>query len=104
MESNVVNPVSGIYRATEDYVHAIEVKNASRLLFVAGTMGLDADGMAPPSLNQQLALISPPVRIRVGLSHSRPDSLIAQPHPGYYYVCRLSVPNCEDMTAPWPAG
>jgi enamine deaminase RidA (YjgF/YER057c/UK114 family) len=57
MESNVVNPVSGIYRATEDYVHAIEVKNASRLLFVAGTMGLDADGMAPPSLNQQLALI-----------------------------------------------
>jgi|SRR5882757_4276341 len=57
MEANVVNPVDGIYRATEDYVHAMEVKNASRLLFIAGTMGLDADGMAPPSLNEQLALI-----------------------------------------------
>lgn len=51
------NPVDGIYRATNDYVHAIEVYAARRLLFVSGTMGLDADGRPAPNLDGQLALI-----------------------------------------------
>jgi len=40
----VRNPASGIYPATDDYVHALEVRDAERLLFVSGTMGLDATG------------------------------------------------------------
>ena len=32
------NPTDGIYPATEDYVHAMEVEGARRLLFVSGTM------------------------------------------------------------------
>ena len=51
------NPSDGIYAATPDYVHAVEVSSIQRLLFVSGTMGLDADGHAPASLDEQLALI-----------------------------------------------
>jgi len=51
------NPRDGIYAATPDYVHAVEVSGVQRLLFVSGTMGLDIDGRAPPSLDEQLSLI-----------------------------------------------
>jgi 2-iminobutanoate/2-iminopropanoate deaminase len=51
------NPSQGIYAATPDYVHAIEVQHPQRILFVAGTMGLDEHGTAPPSLDRQLELI-----------------------------------------------
>ena len=51
------NPTESIYAATPDYVHAMEVVNPSRLLFVSGTMGLDADGHAGRDLKDQLDLI-----------------------------------------------
>ena len=51
------NPTDGIYRATDDYVHAMEVVNPGRFLFVSGTMGLDAEGRAAEGLDAQLALI-----------------------------------------------
>jgi len=50
-------PMRGIYPATPDYVHAIEVRHPGRLLFVSGTMGLDALGHAGRNLDEQLALI-----------------------------------------------
>jgi hypothetical protein len=34
------NPSDGVYAATDDYVHGIEVRGAERLLLIAGTMGL----------------------------------------------------------------
>ncbi|WP_258159788.1 RidA family protein [Rhizobium sp. TH2] len=51
------NPTEGVYPATPDYVHAMEVSNPSRLLFVSGTMGLDAVGNAGRDLKEQLDLI-----------------------------------------------
>lgn len=51
------NPTVGIYPASDDYVHAMEVRNPSRFLFVAGTMGLDATGVAGKDLATQLDLI-----------------------------------------------
>lgn len=51
------NPADGIYRATPDYLHAMEVGGVERFLFVSGTMGLDANGQAPANLEAQLALI-----------------------------------------------
>ncbi|MEE1610114.1 RidA family protein [Microvirga sp. CF3016] len=57
MELTVRNPKDGIYPATDDYVHALEVAGAQRLLFISGTMGLDASGVAPDSLDEQLRLI-----------------------------------------------
>lgn len=57
MKKKELNPVDGIYVATRDYVHAIEVSGASRQLFVSGTMGLAEDGSAPASLDEQLDLV-----------------------------------------------
>ena len=47
MTFTVRSPAEGIYPATDDYVHAMEVTNPGRFLFVSGTMGLDAEGRAP---------------------------------------------------------
>ena len=44
METIVRNSAAGIYAATPDYVHALEVRNPSRFLYVSGTMqGLDTN-------------------------------------------------------------
>lgn len=50
------NP-AGIYPATPDYIHALEVRQPNRILYVAGTMGLDAQGVPGKTLEQQLELI-----------------------------------------------
>ena len=57
METETHNPTEGIYAATDDYVHAIEVRDPSRFLFVAGTMGLDPAGVPGESLDAQLDLV-----------------------------------------------
>ncbi|MBB2687710.1 UNVERIFIED_ORG: enamine deaminase RidA (YjgF/YER057c/UK114 family) [Rhizobium etli] len=57
MEMIERNPMTGIYPASPDYIHALEVKQPSRLLFVSGTMGLDKAGMAAADLDGQLALV-----------------------------------------------
>jgi enamine deaminase RidA (YjgF/YER057c/UK114 family) len=57
METIPHNPGEGVYAATGDYVHALEVRGAERLLFVSGTMGLDADGVAGAALEEQLELV-----------------------------------------------
>lgn len=57
MKTVVRNPTEGVYPATGDYVHALEVQGAQRLLFVAGTMGLDAAGNPGRTLEAQLDLI-----------------------------------------------
>ncbi|MBY2919996.1 RidA family protein [Rhizobium leguminosarum] len=57
METIARNPANGIYAASPDYIHALEVRHPSRLLFVSGTMGLDQQGMAAADLEGQLDLI-----------------------------------------------
>ncbi|MGO7741264.1 hypothetical protein ACC733_38915, partial [Rhizobium johnstonii] len=39
------------------YIHALDVRQSSLLLFVSGTMGLDQQGMAAADLEVQLELI-----------------------------------------------
>jgi enamine deaminase RidA (YjgF/YER057c/UK114 family) len=51
------DPTDGIYPTTADYVHAMEVRDPQRLLFVAGTMGLDPAGRPGADLAEQLELI-----------------------------------------------
>ncbi|WP_440067117.1 RidA family protein [Streptosporangium sp. OZ121] len=51
------DPTDGVYASTDDYVHAMEVRNAQRLLFVSGTMGLDPAGAAGATLDEQLDLV-----------------------------------------------
>jgi 2-iminobutanoate/2-iminopropanoate deaminase len=57
MKMIVRNPTQGIYPASADYVHAMEVQNPQRILYVAGTMGLDPNGVAGKTLSEQLELI-----------------------------------------------
>jgi 2-iminobutanoate/2-iminopropanoate deaminase len=57
METLVHDPTDGVYGAGPDYVHALELRGAARLLLVSGTMGLDPAGAAGATLAEQLELI-----------------------------------------------
>lgn len=57
MRQQIINPTDGIYAATPDYVHALEVGGPERFLFVSGTMGLEPSGTAPAGFAEQLELI-----------------------------------------------
>ena len=48
MEQIPHNPSEGVYSTGGDWVHAMEVRGAARMLFVSGTMGLRPDFTAPP--------------------------------------------------------
>ncbi len=48
---------TGLYPATSDYTHALELSDFQRIVFVAGTMGLEKDGDAPASIDRQLEMI-----------------------------------------------
>ena len=56
MKTLIHNP-KGIYPVAPDYAHALEVQNPNRFLYVSGTVGLDAAGVAAKDLTEQLALI-----------------------------------------------
>ncbi len=53
METIPHSPIEGVYPPDGDYVHAMEVRAAERLLFVSGTMGLGADGTPGATLADQ---------------------------------------------------
>jgi 2-iminobutanoate/2-iminopropanoate deaminase len=76
MEAIVRNPVEGVYPATADYVHAMEVNKAERLLFVSGTMGLDAQGRAGRNLAEQLELIWNNIRTILGSANMTTDNIV----------------------------
>lgn len=56
MVQTVHDPDDGVY-PSDDYVHAVEVTGAQRLVFVSGTMGLRPDGTPGETLGEQLELI-----------------------------------------------
>lgn len=51
------NPTEGVYATGGDWVHAMEVRCADRLLFVSGTMGLRPDFSVPATLEEQLECV-----------------------------------------------
>jgi 2-iminobutanoate/2-iminopropanoate deaminase len=57
MELTQHSPAAGVYAATSDYIHALEVRAAERFLFVSGTMGLRPSGTAGVGLADQLELV-----------------------------------------------
>jgi 2-iminobutanoate/2-iminopropanoate deaminase len=70
------NPIDGIYPATDDYVHAMEVRGAERLLFVAGTMGLDPSGRPGADLAAQLDLIWHNIRTILASAGMTVDNIV----------------------------
>ena len=76
MQMIVRNPTQGIYPATGDYVHAMEVREPKRLLYVAGTMGLDERGVAGKSLGEQLDLIWRNIRTILASADITVDNIV----------------------------
>lgn len=76
METIIRNPTAGIYPATGDYVHALEVRGAGRLLFVAGTMGLDTDGTPGKTVELQLELIWSNIRTILASADMTLDNIV----------------------------
>jgi enamine deaminase RidA (YjgF/YER057c/UK114 family) len=70
------NPADGVYPATDDYVHAMEVRGAERLLFVAGTMGLDPSGKPGADLAGQLDLIWSNIRTILASAGMTVDNVV----------------------------
>ena len=70
------SPTKGVYAPTADYAHAIEVREPSRLLFVAGTMGLDSEGVAGKSLDEQLDLVWNNIRVILAAANMTVDNIV----------------------------
>ncbi len=76
MEVIARNPTKDIYAATPDYIHALEVRNPSRFLYVAGTMGLDKSGAAGKTLDEQLTLIWANLRAILASANMTVDNIV----------------------------
>ena len=76
MQMTPRNPADGIYQATADYVHAMEVTDARRLLFVSGTMGLDERGSAPEGIDDQLSLLWSNIRRILAEANMTTDNIV----------------------------
>ncbi len=76
MQTEPRNPTVGIYPASLDYVHAMEVRGAERLLFVAGTMGLDPDGAPGATLEEQLDLVWSNIRAILDSAGMTVDNIV----------------------------
>jgi enamine deaminase RidA (YjgF/YER057c/UK114 family) len=70
------SPTEGVYPAADDYVHAMEVRGAERLLFVAGTMGLDPSGTPGTSLAEQLDLLWSNIRTILASAGMTVDNIV----------------------------
>ena len=70
------SPTTGVYATGDDYAHAIEVRDASRLVFVAGTMGLDSDGAPGETLDKQLELVWANIRVILGAAEMTVDDIV----------------------------
>ncbi|MFP3963699.1 RidA family protein [Actinomadura fulvescens] len=76
MEISVHNPTSGVYPATSDYVHAIEVRGVERTLYVSGTMGLDPSGAAGATFDEQLDLVWSNLRTILASADMTVDNIV----------------------------
>ncbi|MGI5127701.1 RidA family protein [Pseudonocardia sp. CA-107938] len=57
MEIRTHNPDDGVYATGGDWVHAVEVREPQRIVYLSGTMGLAADSTPGADLAAQLELV-----------------------------------------------
>jgi enamine deaminase RidA (YjgF/YER057c/UK114 family) len=76
MQTITHDAVAGAYAPTADYAHAVELRSAERLLFTAGTMGLDPAGAAGASLDDQLALVWANLRAILAAADMTVDDIV----------------------------
>ena len=76
MELILHNPTEGVYSTGGDWVHAMEVRGAERLLFVSGTMGLRSDFSAPETLDEQLVFVWDNIRAILASAGMTTDNIV----------------------------
>ena len=76
MEIVTHSPTEGIYAATGDYAHALEVRAPQRFLFCSGTMGLDSSGVPGTSLADQLDLVWSNIRAILASAEMTVDNIV----------------------------
>jgi enamine deaminase RidA (YjgF/YER057c/UK114 family) len=69
-------PSAGVYPTGADYLHALEVRDPARFLFVSGTMGLDATGLPGTSLTEQLDLVWSNLRAILASADMTVDNIV----------------------------
>ena len=70
------NPTEGVYSTGGDWVHALEVRGAERLLFLSGTMGLTPDFAAPSTLDEQLECVWNNIRTILASAGMTTDNIV----------------------------
>ena len=75
-ELRLHNPDTGIYPATPDYAHALEVIEPRRLLYLSGTMGLETHGKAGRDLDRQLELVWRNIRTILASADMTVDNIV----------------------------
>lgn len=70
------NPTEGVYATGGDWVHAMEVRDAQRLLFVSGTMGLRPDFSAHETLEEQLECVWNNIRTILASAGMTTDNIV----------------------------
>jgi enamine deaminase RidA (YjgF/YER057c/UK114 family) len=93
MQAIAHTPTTGIYPPTFDYAHAMEVRGAQRLLFVAGTMGLDPSGVPGATLAEQLELIWSNIRTILASADMTVDNIVRL--TSYLRDAAYAGPNAE---------
>jgi enamine deaminase RidA (YjgF/YER057c/UK114 family) len=91
------NPTAGVYPATGDYIHALEVRAPSRFLFVSGTMGLDPDGVPGADLAAQLDLVWNNIRAILAAADMTVDNIVRL--TSYLRDVAYAGPNAAARTA-----
>jgi enamine deaminase RidA (YjgF/YER057c/UK114 family) len=76
MELITHSPAGSVYPASADYAHAMEVRGAQRLLFVAGTLGLDPDRVPGSTLQEQLDLVWSNIRAILASADMTVDNIV----------------------------
>ena len=76
MRMKTHSPTEGVYAATDDYCHALEVSGAARTLFVAGTMGLEPDGTPGAGIDEQLDLVWDNLRAILASAGMTTDNIV----------------------------
>jgi 2-iminobutanoate/2-iminopropanoate deaminase len=76
MDTITHSPTDGVYAPTPDYAHAVELRGPQRLLFTAGTMGLDPAGAAGASLDEQLELVWANLRAILAAADMTVDDIV----------------------------
>lgn len=76
MELIAHNPTEGVYSTGGDWVHAMEVRGAERMLFISGTMGLRPDFTPGEDIDEQLKLVWNNIRFILASAGMTTDNIV----------------------------